>query len=380
MRKSTHLLPGLIILLAISQFLSADELTLEIEGKRIELLGNILIEAEDRSLYFQSSDGKIWFIEPAQVVRRVDHADPAKPASKRELRGQLATELPGDFRFHETKNYLIAYQTEVTYARWIGNLFETRLFRQFETFWKKKKLELTDPEFPLVILIFRNAAEYNAYVKKEFGEAPSMIAYYNLQTNRVAMYDLTWDVAPRNQTLNDRRLEEILQSPTVFPMIATVVHEGTHQLIFNRGVQTRFADTPLWLNEGLAVYFETPSPVAKHGWREPGLVNYGRLSDFRNHLNHRQPDSLQQLIRSDDLLRSNDTPMVLAKYAESWALVHFLMNERSEFLIGYLQHTSTKKPLKMDTPEKRLADFELFFGNDWNKLDAEFLEYVRKLR
>ena len=47
----------------------------------------------------------------------------------------------------------------------------------------------------------------------------------------------------------------------------TVIHEATHQIAFNCGLHTRYADNPLWLTEGMALYFETPDLRSRSGWR-----------------------------------------------------------------------------------------------------------------
>jgi hypothetical protein len=232
----------------------------------------------------------------------------------------------------------------------------------------------------MVVLIFADQQNYKNFVKSEFGDGHTMIAHYNLKTNHVAMYDLTADYRDRQQTLSDRKLAEILENPAVLPTITTVIHEGTHQLIFNRGLQVRFAETPLWLNEGLATYFETPNARSKSGWREPGLVSQNRLGDFRKGLTMRPADSLQTMIRSDEPFLGEDQDRVLAAYAQAWAFTHFMLNQYPTQYVGYIKHLSGKLPLVADTPEHRLTEFESFFGSDWHKLDREFLNYVQSLK
>ena len=34
--------------------------------------------------------------------------------------------------------------------------------------------------------------------------------------------------------------------------VATIIHEATHQLAYNSGMQRRYADNPMWVSEGLA--------------------------------------------------------------------------------------------------------------------------------
>ncbi len=357
----------------------ADNLTLEISGTTIELDGEILIEAVDKSLYFRSTDGKIWFVKPEQIKAKDDDDSVVKPITKKKLGKQLLAELPDGFRIYETKHYVIAYQNELAYARWIGGLYESRLYRAFETFWqKKKKFDLDKPDFPLTAIIFGSKAQYGQYVTRELGAGQTMVAYYNLQTNRVTMYDLTADRRNPNQALDDRKIDQILQNPAVIPMVATIIHEGTHQLIFNRGMQTRFAETPLWLNEGLAIYFETPNLKSARGWRVPGLVNRGRLRNFIQYYPKREKDALKKMIESDDRLRDPET--ALDGYAEAWAFNHFLLNKRSEEYVNYLKFMSTKKALITDEPATRVAEFKRFLGDDLGVLDKAFIEYVRGLK
>jgi hypothetical protein len=109
-------------------------------------------------------------------------------------------------------------------------------------------------------------------------------------------------------------------------------------------------------------------------------VSAYRLAEFRKYLPKRPADSLQQLIRADQAFISENADKVFAAYAESWAFTHFLLNKHSDQYISYLKFLSEKKPLKTDSPETRLAEFELYFGNDWHRLDREFLEYVQKLK
>lgn len=371
----------LLILFSIagSSCVCADSLTLEIDGSTVNIEGEILIEAQDESLYFRGNDGKIWFVKPDQIRNKIDNDSESKPISKKELGKKLLAELPKGFRIYETKHYVIAYQNELAYARWIGGLYESRLYRGFETFWKKKKkFNLHDPEFPLVAIIFGSKAEYDHYMTRELGAGQSMVAYYNLLTNRVTMYDLTADRRNLNQNLDERRIDQILQTPAAIPMVATIIHEGTHQLMFNRGVQTRFAEAPLWLNEGLAIFFETPHINSARGWRVPGLVSHTRMTDFVRYLPNRPTDSLQTLIQSDERLRNQET--AISAYAEAWAFNHFLLNRHSVKYVEYLRHMSAKGALLEDTPDTRLAEFQRFLGADLKSLDQEFLDYMQKLK
>lgn len=358
---------------------TADSLTLLVNGREVQLEGEILIEARDNSLYFREVDGKIWFVEPQQIKARVDSERPSPPLSFKAVGERLLKELPAGFRIYETKHYVIAYQNEVAFARWISGLYESRLYRAFETFWeKKKKFKLTDPQYPLIAIVFGSKAQYQQYVDRELGPGQTMEAYYNLQTNRIALYDLTADQRNPNQPLTSRNIDRVLQNPNSTFLVATIIHEATHQLMFNRGLQTRFAESPLWLNEGIAMFFEAPDFRSKTGWRVPGKVFELRLNRFRKYLGNRPEDSLVTLLATDDRLRNPES--VDDAYAEAWAFNHFLFNKKSDQYVAYLQFMSEKKALVSDEPETRIAEFERILGESLAELDRQFIDYISELR
>jgi len=241
---------------------AGDRLTLLRDGQEHILLGDILIEAQDDSLYFIQDNGRVWFVKPDEIKQRVDSELDAPPASFDSMEKSLLEELPEGFKIHRTKHYIIAYQTERVYAKWLAQLYEGRLYRSFEGFWQnRKKLPLEDPEYPLVVIVFKTKAEYQRYVDRDLGPGQDLPAYFNLLTNRVAMYDFTAGDRRPGETISARRIEEIFQNPAAIFMVATIIHEGTHQLMFNRGVQTRETNVagcgPGWCLISVCIDFET---------------------------------------------------------------------------------------------------------------------------
>ena len=359
-----------------------DEVIFRLQEIERRLQGRIVVEAQDSSLLFEASDGRLWIIKADQLVNKTDNDEVAPSLTAAEMEKQLLGELPEGFKVHSTDHFIIAYNTEKSYAKWLGGVYE-QLFKGFSQYWeRKRKFELDEPKFPLVVIVFSSFEEYSAQVKRELEQDPgSMVAYYNLMTNRVIMFDLTSNFRSAGNALDtDRKIYEILANPNALPMVATVVHEGTHQLMFNMGMQTRFADTPLWVNEGLAMFFETPDMDSPKGWRTIGQVNPLRLANFRQQLGSRVGggESLKALLTND--MEFRDPQKTLALYAEAWALNYFLLTKHSKEYVAYLKVLSEKKPLMTDTPEQRLKDFETAIGLDLRTLDAEFIEYVQKLR
>ena len=359
--------------------IAGDHLTLVRGGKEYHLVGDILIEAQDASLYFIQDNGRVWFVQPDEIKKRVDSDLDAPPASFDAMEKSLLEELPEGFKVYRTKHYLIAYQTERVYAKWLAQLYEGRLYKSFDGFWqRKKKLPLEEPKYPFVVIVFKSQAEYQRYTDRVLGPGQNLIAYFNLESNRVAMYDMTVGDRLPGEKISTRRIEEIFQNPAAIDMVATIVHEGTHQLMFNRGVQTRFADRPLWLHEGLAIFFEAPNLKNKRGWSRPGLVFDRRLYRFRNTLPNRPANSIERLITDDARLQNPET--AVDGYAEAWAFNHFLLNRRSKEYIAYLKELSKMPPLSTADSEQRMAKFKEHFGDDLEKLEKDFLQYVHKLR
>lgn len=351
-----------------------------------ELLGEILVEAQDGGVLFLRNDGQLLIVQPGEIAGKVKEAD-TPPISHKEISKQLLEELPEGFKIHTTKHYVVAYQTERAYAKWIGNLYEGKLKKTFKRFWKNRKFRITaqEPEFPLVAIVFSNKASFTAWGRRELGKPPGdTLAYYNLMTNRVTMYDLT--AGRRNGPNQNRDFESILRDPRSIPMVTTIIHEGTHQLMFNTGLQTRLADTPYWLNEGIAMFFETPDLKKKQGWYGPGKVNYDRLGGILRYARSRPENSLETLIATDKRLQTGGLESANA-YAESWAMIHFLINRKPEKFTEYLKHLSEKKRdvivdpnIEINRAQIRIDDFKKFFGEDLSKLDAEFLVYVKTLK
>ncbi len=355
----------------------ADTLVVLRDGKEVSLQGELLQEAQDKSILFQTTDGQLHIFEAGRIVTREPQIEIAPAMTHEEVGEALLAELPDRFKILQTEHYVIAYQTELAYAKWIGDLYEDRLFPEFKKFAKKKlKYKLKDSKFPLVAVVFGSKPAYEAYAQRELGEGiGSMIAHYNQMTNRVAMYDLTFDLGG-GVPGDPRRLDKVLASPTAIPMVATIIHEGTHQLMYNRGMQTRFADGPLWLNEGMANWFETPDLRNGKGWRRPGLVSPLRLGQLKKYLPNRPQNSLESLISSDVRFAGEGA---FDAYAESWALNHFLLKRRTREFRGYLKAVSDKQQGGEVDAATRLKEFKEHFG-DLQKLDRAFQKYIETLR
>ena len=145
-----------------------------------------------------------------------------------------------------------------------------------------------------------------------------------------------------------REINQMLSQPAAVPLVATIVHEATHQIAFNCGLQTRFADIPLWLCEGMAVYFEAPDLASTRGWRGIGRVNYPRLDTFHRNLPNWNDDSLEALLADDDRFRDPQT--AVDAYADAWALNYYLIKYQPKAYADYLKTLAEKPPLDRRRP------------------------------
>ena len=123
-------------------------------------------------------------------------------------------------------------------------------------------------------------------------------------------------------TYSSPRLEEDLR------------HEATHALL--RG---SYGDLPLWLDEGLAEYFETDLA-------EPG-AEHDRIDHFADDLSSGWSPSLPRLEALTDIRQ-----MTPRDYREAWAWVHLLLNSSTEektILLTSLSDSSrAPSPLRLE--------------------------------
>jgi len=341
----------------------------------------MLTRTQDGGMYLQGTDGSLLGIPADELVKHTTDEAPFAPLDRAELGKRLLAELPAGFEIYTTQNYLICHNTSKAYAQWCGALFE-QLYRAFTNYWSRKGLDLEKPEFPLVAIVFADKASYTAHASKEVGEAvATIIGYYSQQTNRVTMYDLTGVEAQRQP--GDRRttaaqINEMLARPESERTVATIVHEATHQLAFNCGLETRCADIPLWVSEGVAMYFETPDLQKPNGWHNIGGVNRYQLAALRDFVRRREAGSLKTLLADDSRLQNSR--LALDAYAESWALNYFLIRQRPKQYLEYIKLLSKKPRFGHDDPITRLREFQQVFGENLQQLDTDFLRYMSKVR
>ncbi len=360
----------------------AETATFLLKGQKQTVRGRTIVEAADGGILFQGVDGVIWSIEHNELQGREKLDTAFKPLTPPELSEQMLAELPAGFRSETTRHYVICYNTSRAYAQWTGSLLE-RLYKAFTNYWQHQGFELKEPEFPFGVVVFADRASYDKASREDLPAGTgSIVGFYSLRSNRINMFDLTGSEAVSKQPGASRRgsmreINQMLSQPAATPLVATIVHEATHQIAFNNGMQTRFADIPLWLCEGMAVYFEAPDRASRSGWQGIGRVNYPRLEKFRTNLGSWHEGSLEEMLR--DSKRFRDPRTALDAYADAWALNYYLIKYQPKAYTAYLKDLAEKRPLIDDNPQQRLSEFRKHFG-DLHKLEQDFLKQMSRMK
>jgi hypothetical protein len=170
----------------------------------------------------------------------------------------------------------------------------------------QKELLLPPGNAAVQIYLFETEALYKNYMKSRYPDLPARRAFFVVQPRGpMGGEDLniyTW--------WGDRIRQDLR-------------HELTHALL-----HSVIRDVPLWLDEGLAEYFELP--------REQRGVNTTHVEVLRRGLNS---GATQLNLARLEALKEVDQ-MNPAEYRESWAWVHLMLRTRPEaktVLLSYLQ-------------------------------------------
>jgi len=170
---------------------------------------------------------------------------------------------------------------------------DDRLFQSLVDLRETLRLRLGVPtsERPITIYLFDEPYEFRRFLEDKYPELPQRRAFFIETEETLSVYAQSGP-----HTVEDLRHE--------------TVHAYLHAAMPN---------IPLWLDEGLAEYFETPD--REHGVNRP-LVD---LLASRQVEGRWQPD-----LRRLEALPTNQL-LSECEYAESWLWVYFLMESRLEY-------------------------------------------------
>jgi hypothetical protein len=207
-----------------------------------------------------------------------------------------------------------------------------------------KELQLPPSGTLIKVQLFENRERYEHFMQAKYPELPKRRAFFVAQPHALGggedllVYTYWGD-----------RVQQDLR------------HELTHALL-----HSVLKDVPLWLDEGLAEYYEVPA-----GW---GGVN-------PEHLRHLLADPKTPF--HPDLGRLEDfsevQQMTPAEYREAWAWTHLMLRDTAEargVLVGYLRElrTNSKPSLIRPRLQRLYPDLNTALARHLGRLDTAKLQ------
>lgn len=280
---------------------------------------------------------------------------PFEPLEKKQLAKRLLAERFPGFRTRDTRRYLYVYNCSDDFVLATSRILET-MYPALANHCRRWKLPVEDPEFPLVVVVFRTQEEFQKYREMP----PGIVAYYNGLSNHVLMYEQS-------------NLTVVAPELSFKQSVSTIAHEGVHQILHNIGVQQRLSNWPLWLSEGLAEYFAPTELGRKVRWKGVGLVNDLRLYELGLFYKGREGKSTEGVIIRQAV---ESAQLASLDYATSWSLIHYLAKFKRDPFVECLQEASRLQPLENVRPATL---FQKHVSEDYARAEADMLEHVRTL-
>ena len=333
----------------------------------------VVAEADDGTLLVKRANGKVDLVMPGDLVARTQLASTFRLLDGDELATDLIHQTGIGFQITQTDHYVICSNSSEEYAKFCGRLLEL-VFDRFEALFRDHP-SYRACEAKLPVIVFSRGEQFQEFAQRQhpdvdFTDVPG---YYSVRDNQIMLQDLSGD--PRIASQSAIR-QVLVKHPR---QMATVVHEAVHQLAFNLGLQERMADNPLWLSEGLALYFETGSRRSTLLWSRPGVVSPVHQPAFvQLASDDRLPIPVRELIQSDAFFQ--DPASMRTSYAESWALTTFLISKERTGFDRLVQQVSEREALVKVSAETKLREFETAIGKSADEIESEMIRYIRRLR
>ncbi len=287
---------------------------------------------------------------------------PFLPLDRETLAKQLLQGPLKDFKVKHTKHYLFVYDATEDFAVVTSRILESMVPGLVE-FGRNMQVKTVEPELPLIVIMFRRDADYQAYSHMP----PGLVAYYHVLDNRVSMCEES-PFAKFNPGL------AIEQS------LSTIAHEGAHQILHNIGVQQRLSLWPMWLAEGIAEYLAPTTTGRNLRWKGAGQVNDWRMFELERYLKTRAADTADGKVISDVVQAQR---LSSTGYAAAWGLTHFLIATKRNDFIKLFSELAKLAPLaesgNLSGAAANRQQFQISFGNDFALLEKQMIGHLSRL-
>ncbi len=326
-------------------------------------------------------NGEMSVTLPRERIVRIDPLNvPVPEVTLRDVR--FFREFP-DKQFYKKPPYTLLTEESFFAVEQIVKQ-QQELYTQFVG-WAGALITAADRREDIQLLIFSDADEYAAYVRRSAPNLEGSSGFYNVAQDQLVVLhqrDANWvaeghrkieEIAEqqrgRLKTERDRQRfaqwkqenEGLLRAQAVESTRRAIRHEGAHQLAFTLGVQNPFQRGRGWVSEGLATFFETG---------KPGGANDSRLNELKSALAGGQLVPLRRLLAMARCESALD-------YAEAWSLTCLLM--QPEYRAGFFNYLDELRrhpaPFSGD-PAEELCRF-LSFGPE--ELEPRWQAFIRTL-
>lgn len=238
----------------------------------------------------------------------------------------------------KTKYYLIRSNTKKKYLKAYGRMLDN-FFKKFaKVFRFRGSLKKRSS-----VWIYANHAQFIQYT----GKPRSVGGFYNLRSRRVTAYHGTFGYTGNTFTV--------------------LAHEATHQfqhLVLGSG---SFIKTPIWVVEGLAVFFESAFYDGKKVII--GTIPVDRLRSLKRLIKSKR------YIRIRELIRTPQRKFTGIHYAHAWGLIYWMIytNNRNRRVFMRIWDNCRDGGMTVD-------DFQNIIKVDIERWEEKWIEWVMKLK
>ncbi len=323
--------------------------TVKIVSNGKTVLGRPLVMSKNEIIMLRR-DGRMVDFGTGEIQSAEKVSNSFAPYTSLAIQEHLQKLFGDQYDVSRTAHYVVVHPRGMR-QQW-AEPFEA-LYNRFLHYFSVRGYTLRNPEFPLVVVVFKSKSEFHRVAIRDGLSNPRDYAGYYSQTSN-------WIVTQHDDN-NDANH-------------STLIHEALHQYAFNTGIHERWSATPHWCAEGLATMFEARGVNNSRRYsaaRDRLDPHYLRVLQQR--LGREPPDGLlRSLVASDELF---DRDLELG-YGLSWGLVWYLAETRQSQFNAYLQRIAARPRLEPYTAGDRVADFREAFGIDFVMLQSHFVQYL----
>ena len=275
-----------LVLIAAAAACGAPPPLIEVQAGGEAVQGKVAAQNE-QVFWLVGQDGRMRAMRSDTVKKFRQVAPQFSSWSASVLRDQLRREFGKSFEVVGTRHYAVCARGDQQ-ARAYAETFED-LFRSFQMYFSVRGFKISEPEFPLIAVVFPDYDAFSRYARAEnVPVSKTLRGYYLSTSNRIALYDDgnaaatlrpaalvdaaefarnrgDWESPlavhdgpfPNSYEFNYRGAfpncygfgyaDEGAWSAIEASLKDTMIHEATHQAAFNTGLHSRIGETPKWV-------------------------------------------------------------------------------------------------------------------------------------